>query len=101
MLKLYHQEVPRKPDGQTLDSLKRPSIYVDDIQAPDGTKHNKTKTVLLFANTTVGVEVNKKKTQCSSLVTKMQNGHNKNSAINLLKLRQISNAEDNRNSKLH
>jgi hypothetical protein len=61
VLKIYHQEVPRKPDGQTLDRLKRTSIYVDDIQLPDGTKHYKTKTVLLFDSTKVGKKEIKKK----------------------------------------
>jgi hypothetical protein len=45
-----------------LDRLTRTSIYVGDIQLSDGTKHYKTKTVLLFASTKVGVEVNLKKT---------------------------------------
>lgn len=93
MLKLYHQEVPRKPDGQTLDRLTRPSINVDDIQLSDGTKHYKTKTVSLFASTKVRVEINLEKLDVQFSSPKCRRVTTVIKLINRLNLRQISNAE--------
>ena len=78
-----------------MDRLTRPSIYVDDIQLLDGTKQYKTKTVLLFASTKDGVEVNLKKINVQVSSPKCRMVTTKVPLINLLNLRQISNAEGN------